>query len=337
LGQQGKSMFTGRRSGWLALGISLALHGLPVCLVCLFSPRGASHAGVSAFAIDTRGGPPRSMTLSLWEEPKAGSPAKAVEAAATGSTPRPEPFNTGTVKVPEQPQTKISPQPADESTDFVVKNSAMAASDYAALAAGAGSGSKRNMGGMPGNGETSSAGGRGGIGLLRVPRPVQSVVFVVDGSSSMGNMGPGGSFERAKRELITSIEALPATTRFQVIVYNRSASPLRINGHTDLVPASEPNKRAAFELICQLDPEGSTNHFLAMQQAIILQPEAILFVTDGDGLRADQVRALTVLNRGRSSIDTFELTRRPQRERSALQILAEQNHGGFRRASIEER
>jgi hypothetical protein len=336
LGQQGNSMFTGRRSGWLALGISLTLHGLPVCLVCLFSPRGASHASVSAFAIDTRGGPPRSMTLSLWEEPKPGSPAKAVEAAAIRPTPRPEPSSTGTVKVPEQPQTKISPQQAVESTDFVVKNSATAASDYAALTAGAGSGSKRDIGGMRNDG-TSSAGGRGGIGLLRVPRPVQSVVFVVDGSSSMGNMGPGGSFERAKRELVTSIEALPATTRFQVIVYNRSASPLRINGHTDLVPATEPNKHAAFELIRQLDPEGSTNHFLAMQQAIILQPEAILFVTDGDGLRADQVRALTVLNRGRSSIDTFELTRRPQSERSALQILAEQNHGDFRRASIEER
>ncbi len=330
-------MFTMARSGWIALGISLFLHGVPIALVCLFSPGGTSHASVSAFTLDTRSGPPRSTHLSLWEESPSRPPARPVESATTNTAPRAEASVTRTAKSTEQPKPIDSSRQTQEPAAFVVKSPGRVTSDYQALTGGAGSGRKRDTGMGSGQVGAASSGGSGGIGLLRAARPVESVVFVVDGSSSMGNIGPGGSFERAKQELVTSINVLPKTTRFQVIVYNRSASPLRINGHTSLVVATEENKRAACELIRQLDPEGSTNHFLAMQQAINLQPEAILFVTDGDGLRADQVRALTVLNRGHSSIDTFELTRRPQRERSALQILAEQNHGDFRRAAIEER
>ena len=328
-------MFKARRLGWVALGISLFLHGLPVAMICLFSPGGSTHASVTAFAIDTRSGPPRSMQLSLWDEPKAGPPAKAIEKPAPSFAPPQEAAVAPTVKPPELTRPIISPRQTDKPTEFIVKNTASPKSDFEALTGTAGSGRMREIGGASGNNPRGSSGGAAGVGLLRTPRPVESVVFVVDGSSSMGSIGPGGSFETAKRELIASIDALPAATRFQVIVYNRSANTLRINGHTDLVPASVENKQAAFVLIRQLEPEGSTNHVLALQQAIILQPEAILFVTDGDGLRADQVRALTVLNRGHSSIGTFELTGRPQREKSALQILAEQNHGDFRRASIE--
>jgi hypothetical protein len=172
-------------------------------------------------------------------------------------------------------------------------------------------------------------------GFLRVGNPAQSVVFVIDGSQSMGL---DGLFESAKRELVASIDALPEATRFQVIVYNRSAGPLRINGHTDLVPATDANKLAAAELIRKLEPEGSTDHVRALQQAMILRPEMILFVTDADGLRGDQVHALTVLNHGRAAINTIELNGgRRKGQQSPLQILAEQNRGDFRTARAIEK
>jgi hypothetical protein len=145
-------------------------------------------------------------------------------------------------------------------------------------------------------------------------------------------MGLDGLFDSAKRELIASIDALPDATCFQVIVYNRSAGSLRINGHTELVPATAANKFAAAELIQKLRPEGSTDHVRALKQAMSLQPEMILFVTDADGLGGDQVHALTVLNHGRAAINTIELNGGRRRGLSPLQILAEQNHGDFRTA-----
>ena len=172
------------------------------------------------------------------------------------------------------------------------------------------------------------------MSYFQVSDAVRSVVFVIDGSSSMGQEG---SFDRARQELLFSIRALPATTSFQVIVYNRSAAPLVINGHTDLVPATDVNKAAAFALIAKLNPEGDTDHVRAMQQALILRPEAIYFVTDADGLRADQVHALTVFNHGHSTIHTIELNAGRRRERSPLQVLAEQNHGDFKSGSFIEK
>ena len=170
--------------------------------------------------------------------------------------------------------------------------------------------------------------GAHGTGIFDLATVAESVVFVVDRSASMG---PSGSFSAAKHELLAAITALPPTTRFQVIVYNRAPTTLRINGHVDLVPATEANKEAATQCLAELGTEGATDHVRALQAALQLRPDAIYFVTDADDLRADQVRALTVLNHGRSSIHAIEFAgERRQRERSLLQVLAEQNQGQFR-------
>jgi hypothetical protein len=343
-------VFTVARPGWIALGTSLLLHGLVFLGLTLCSPAGATRASVTAFAIDTRVDRGRSMHLTLWEAPgpaAAGAtapptvaPAQAALAANPPPTIPPPPSVPSLRPAPTSPAAKpadLQAAPAVQPAKFVVHSTGSSSSDYQALTGAAGSSSPGGRGGMGMMGTGAGRGSAGASGILRVARPVESVVFVVDGSSSMGNLGAGGTFERARRELIASIAALPAAIRFQVIVYNRSAIPLRINGHSGLVAASDDNKQAACELIRALEPEGATNHMLALQQAITLQPEVILFVTDGDGLRADQVRALTVLNQGKASIDTFELSSRPRRERSALQILAEQNRGDFRRASLDDR
>src|SRR5262249_16880714 len=142
------------------------------------------------------------------------------------------------------------------------------AQDYAALTRSATASQRSdpsgsNLGGFEGERRANSK--RGGFGLLGSSREIQSVVFVVDGSSSMG---VDGSFEKGKREVIASIDALSPGTRFQVIVYNRSAEPLNINGHLTLVLATPDNKQAAYALIRRLDPEGSTDHVKALRQAL---------------------------------------------------------------------
>ncbi len=307
----------------LAVGLSFVLHaGLAISLY-LMAPAGSTHAGVNAGSINTRVGAPRATHLSLWEEPRKSlekPEAKPVE------FPKP-PENSPSIQATRQP---VEPAPIEMPSTAMplapLPKVQKPASDYAALTGGVSGSSAPGIGrGSPlGHGGSRLS---GGLGFFKIAEEVRSVVFVIDGSMSMGLEG---SFDAARRELLASIDALPETTRFQVIVYNRNAAPLRINGHTDLVLATDANKQAASDLIRKLDPEGDTNHVRALQQAMILQPDAIFFVTDADGLRADQVHALTVFNHGRSTIHAIELNAPRRQEQSPLQVLAEQNRGDFR-------
>jgi hypothetical protein len=182
---------------------------------------------------------------------------------------------------------------------------------------------------------TGAAGNPGGEGsegpLFDVPVQARSVVFVIDRS---GSMGAFGRLDRARRELARSLERLPESTRFQVILYNRRADLLRIAGQTGLVPATAENKRLAVRLLDDVVPEGSTDHLNALRQAILLQAEAVYFLTDADDLQADHVRALTQLNHGRSAIHTVEMTLENRgKSDMPLQVLARGNRGTYRAVS----
>ncbi len=307
----------------LALGLSFVFHfGLGLALY-LMAPAGATHAGMNTTRVNTRVGAPRATHLSLWEEqqkPLEKPEAKPVEfSKSAGNSSSNQALRPPVESAPiEMPSTVMPLAPAPKPQK--------PASDYAAFTGGA---TGSSSGGIGRGSPTGHGGSRlsGGLGFFKIAEEVRSVVFVIDGSMSMGLEG---SFDAARRELLASIDALSETTRFQVIVYNRNAAPLRINGHTDLVLATDANKQAASDLIRKLDPEGDTNHVRALQQAMILQPDAIFFVTDADGLRADQVHALTVFNHGRSTIHAIELNAPRRREQSPLQVLAEQNRGDFR-------
>jgi hypothetical protein len=168
--------------------------------------------------------------------------------------------------------------------------------------------------------------------FFQLATQAQSVVYVFDRS---GSMGMAGRLNQARRELLASLERLPATARFQVIPYNRVAEPLRIAGHSDLVPATIENKRQAALLLEGLVPEGGTEYLTALKRALLLQPEVIYFVTDADDLHPDQVRALTLLNHGRTVIHTIELTA-SHREApgTGLQVLAHENGGQYRGVDV---
>jgi hypothetical protein len=168
--------------------------------------------------------------------------------------------------------------------------------------------------------------------FFQLPTQAQSVVYVFDRS---GSMGMAGRLNQARQELLTSLERLPATARFQVIPYNRVAEPLRIAGHSDLVPATIENKRQTALLLEGLAPEGGTEYLTALKRALLLQPEVIYFVTDADDLHPDQVRALTLLNHGRTVIHTIELTASHRAgPGTGLQVLARENGGQYRGVDV---
>jgi hypothetical protein len=173
--------------------------------------------------------------------------------------------------------------------------------------------------------------------FFQVAAQGQSIVYVIDRSASMG---PNGGLAAAKRELLASVQQLPATARFQVIVYNRLAAALPLGGKTNLVPATEDNKGQMEVLLKDVVAEGGTEHGPALALALGLQPDVIFFLTDADDLTDQQVRVATQLNsrlnHGRTCIHAIELnTDNRAHEEMPLHVLARNNHGTYQAVSLQ--
>jgi hypothetical protein len=161
--------------------------------------------------------------------------------------------------------------------------------------------------------------------FFQIATQAKAIVYVIDRSASMGL---NGGLAKAKRELLVSLDRLPSTCRFQIIAYNRSAEPLRLNGDSGLVFATPENKRRVAALLQEMEAEGSTEHLPALRRALALGPDVIFFLTDADDLRAEQIRSITSLNRGRTVIHTIGLGRPfPAAGDVPLYVLAQDNGG----------
>jgi hypothetical protein len=126
-------------------------------------------------------------------------------------------------------------------------------------------------GGRVGSGTTVKASaeffGIGGYG--------QTFVYVVDCSDSMNE---NGKFERARYELLKSIEQLDRDQRYFVIFYNHDAHPM--NGERP-VSATENQVADTTRWINGVHATGGTNPLPALMIALSLRPDAIYFLSDG--------------------------------------------------------
>jgi hypothetical protein len=160
----------------------------------------------------------------------------------------------------------------------------------------------------------------------------QRIVYVIDRSSSMGEHG---ALDAACRELLASLAHLPATARFQVVLYNRGASPLLLDGRTDLAAPGADSLRQVEAALAALRPAGSTNHLEALKTALTLLPDVLFLVTDADDLTQKEVREVTAMNQGRAVIHAVELTTRPEQGDGPLALLARGNGGTYRAVNPE--
>jgi hypothetical protein len=143
---------------------------------------------------------------------------------------------------------------------------------------------------------------------------------VIDRSMSMGL---NGALAAAKRELAASLEQLPSDTRFQVVLYNRYANPLRINGSYGLVPATRANLDAVEEALASLVEDGSTLPEPALELALLWKPDVIYFLTDGADLGAKDVGRIRARNAGVSAIHVVQLiSSRGDANNAVLRALA---------------
>ncbi len=114
----------------------------------------------------------------------------------------------------------------------------------------------------------------------------EKICYVVDCSGSMQ-----GTFGRVQKELIESIDSLPANYYFYVIFF--ASDKLYEYGEGKLVRASPQMKSAVHDFILSVRVTGTTNAMAALERAMQIRdgsgaaPAIIYFLTDGFELTSD--------------------------------------------------
>jgi hypothetical protein len=230
---------------------------------------------------------------------------------------------SATAAAPAAPEAPVSAGTAPSSGPAPAESVAGRADPQTAHSPGPASGrSISDTAGGPASGRNAAT-----TDFFQVPAQGRSIVYVVDRSASMGMEG---RWEAARRELLASLSRLPASVRFQIIVYNRWTESIRLGVRPELLPATEENKALACRFLDAVVAEGGTDHLPALRAALALQPDVVYFLTDADDLQPEQVRAVTQLNRGLCAIHAIELSAANRhRPEMPLHLLARHNRGVY--------
>jgi hypothetical protein len=173
-----------------------------------------------------------------------------------------------------------------------------------------------------GNGSGTSSGSSSQFFQIRAKG--RSFAYIVDCSSSMS----GEPFEKARQELIASIQALKSNQRFFVIFFSSDAYPQFFPlADRRLLPANAANKQHVTEWIAGFTASGGTEPLDAILQGLSLDPDAMYLLSDGefDPQIADELRQR---NGGRIPVHTIafmDLVAKP-----LLEQIARENNGVFR-------
>lgn len=161
-----------------------------------------------------------------------------------------------------------------------------------------------------------------------IPICAKRIVFVLDTSGSMR----GQPMESAKAALLKTVEALPESVSFNVIMFDVAPNAWQPR----LVPASYQAKQFAAQTVIARGMKLGTASHAALNAAFGMEPEVIYFLSDGeptDGQPTQIVQSMTERNRTRRiSIHTIGVV--TQRGGGAgltlfMKPLAENNWGKF--------
>jgi hypothetical protein len=297
-----------RRHWPIAVTVSVLVHGAALLGFSLLSGRQAIDAGTTATA--------QCVSLFAVEECDTGE-VRFEEARAPG----------GTISSNRVEKKSIAPTANSEPVTATLRD------------VWAGSAAKESSSGEPEPGATANVSGEplGGAAtsFFQVAARGRKIVYVLDGSASMGKHG---ALAAACRELHRSVAKLPGTVRFQVIIYNDNPHyllPRFYHQWLEPTPAVLSEVGAALALAGQ-NPEGSTEHEPALKEAFALSPDVVFFLTDADDLNPAHVRLVSLLNKGRAIVNTIELnTRNRHRTDMPLQRMARENRGVYQPADLE--
>lgn len=176
--------------------------------------------------------------------------------------------------------------------------------------------------GVTGIGETP------GGGFFGVQAVGNRVVYVVDCSRSMNHPHESIAktrFGRVKLEIAYSIRRMNSEMEFFIIFFNNNAVPMPSR---KLQPALPAPKKHYLTWMANVKTGGQTDPRDALRLALLLRPDMIYFLTDGE-FRSSVVRDVTKMNRSRRiPIHTFGLDSRSGEP--MLKMIAERNGGTYR-------
>lgn len=145
--------------------------------------------------------------------------------------------------------------------------------------------------------------GEGG-GFFGMDVKAQSVVFVVDCSSSMNQPHESEAktrFRRLQFELLKCVGSLGSTQQFYIVFFNDKPIPMPARG---LQYATLPARQKYLEWMARRRAGGETDPRKALEIALRLNPQAIYFLTDGAFIfKIDE--ELKQLRQRRCQIHTF--------------------------------
>jgi hypothetical protein len=128
---------------------------------------------------------------------------------------------------------------------------------------------------LGGTGQSDGASGQAATEFFGIGGYGQTFVYVVDASDSMNERG---KFDRARYELLQSIEQLNSDQRYFVIFYNNAAYPMDAD---EPVPATDDEVARTVRWVNGAEADGGTYPLPALLFALSLRPDAIYFLSDG--------------------------------------------------------
>lgn len=163
-------------------------------------------------------------------------------------------------------------------------------------------------------------------------------VYVFDRSASM-SIARGKPMAAAKKELLSSLAPLERVHQFYLIFYNQEARAFQPGADAGkLIFATDANKQAAEKYINGIQPEGATDHYMALSLALKMRPDVIFLLTDGDAkddISEAELAQLVKQNATATKIHVIQFTADFPTGPN-LRTLAKDNHGEFKSISLKE-
>ena len=166
--------------------------------------------------------------------------------------------------------------------------------------------------------------------LLGIEGKGTKFVYVFDRSGSMGVPG-NKPLNRAKSELLRSIDALTDLQQFYIIFYSHEQKLFQIDPTGKrLIFASDTNKKLAHQFVDSIEAGGGTKHAEALMMALRMHPDVIFQLTDGDppdDLTAEELARVQRLNTAGTVINVIQISPPDTTHDNMLIKLATQSGG----------
>jgi Mg-chelatase subunit ChlD len=183
---------------------------------------------------------------------------------------------------------------------------------------------------------STAATSEGKATLLGVEGKGSKFVYVFDRSGSMG-VPANKPLNRAKAELLRSIDALTDLQQFYIIFYNHEQKTFRIDPTgSRIIFGSDVNKRLARQFVDGIQAGGGTRHAEALLLALRMHPDTIFMLTDGDppdDLTAEELARVERADDAGTVINVIQIS--PQDENHPNMLVKLASHSGGKHVYVD--